>query len=115
MDQNDIKGKEIEFLVPSEDSGKRKEPTKKWRTLKFSADELSRMSSDFVQEIGNVLQSIPEVVGDFEFSEIHIAATITGGVKSEARFAVLSFGGEIGATGGMKFVFKRRTEDKRQS
>jgi len=49
------------------------------------------------------LEKTPEKLGKFQFEEFEVYAEITG----KGTLAILGTGGEIGATGGLRFVFRR--------
>ncbi len=57
----------------------------------------------FIEQMGSILEKTPEKVGKFHFDEFEVSAEITG----KGSLAILGTGGEIGATGGLKFVFRR--------
>ncbi len=57
----------------------------------------------FIEQMGSILEKTPEKVGKFHFDEFEVSAEITG----KGSLAILGTGGEIGATGGFRFVFRR--------
>ena len=69
----------------------------------ISTEQLSINISMFVQEINKVLEKTPEKLGKFRFEEFEISAEIS----AKGTLAVLGSGGEAGANGGIKFVFRR--------
>ena len=69
----------------------------------LSVDELSKHMQAFLNQMGSVLEKAPAVIGAFRFEEFEVNAEITG----KGSLALLGTGGEAGASGGIKFVFRR--------
>ena len=57
----------------------------------------------FIEQMGSILEKTPEKVGKFHFDEFEVSAEITG----KGSLAILGTGAEVGATGGLRFVFRR--------
>ena len=57
----------------------------------------------FVQQMGKVLESTPETLGNFNFDEFEIHAEI----NADGTIAVLGSGVHGGIGGGLRFVFRR--------
>jgi hypothetical protein len=70
---------------------------------KLKLGELSENVNRFVEQMGSVLRKTPEVVGKFQLVDFEIHAE----VSAKGTLAVLGTGGEAGAAGGIKFVFRR--------
>lgn len=66
-------------------------------------DELSINVNVFIQQMGKVLESTPEQLGKFGFDEFEIHAEIT----ADGTLALLGSGVHAGASGGLRFVFRR--------
>jgi len=66
-------------------------------------DQLAVSVRLFVQQMGGVLKNTPEQLGKFQFVEFEVHADVTG----EGQLALLGTGAKVGATGGIKFVFRR--------
>ena len=66
-------------------------------------EELALTVNLFIEQMGSILEKTPEKVGKFQFDEFEVSAEITG----KGSLAILGTGGEIGATGGLRFVFRR--------
>jgi hypothetical protein len=66
-------------------------------------DELSVNVNLFIEQMGSILEKTPEKLGKFQFEEFEVYAEITG----KGTLAILGTGGEVGATGGLRFVFRR--------
>src|SRR5437868_5975189 len=74
----------------------------------LKVEELALYVNLFIEQMGSILEKTPEKVGNFHFDEFEVSAEITG----KGSLAILGTGGEIGATGGLRFVFRRSsTED----
>ena len=80
------------------------------RETKLKVEDLSVNVNLFLEQMGGVLQKTPDNLGKFEFVEFEVHAE----VSAKGMLAVLGTGGEAGATGGLKFVFRRLStaEDK---
>src|SRR5260370_23115687 len=57
----------------------------------------------FIGQIGAILSNTPEKLGEFDFEELEVHAEIT----AKGTIALFGTGGELGATGGLRFVFRR--------
>ena len=57
----------------------------------------------FIDQVGNLLAKTPEKVGKFEFEEFEVYAEIT----AKGVLAILGTEGEVGASGGLRIVFRR--------
>src|SRR2546428_12929235 len=69
----------------------------------LKVDDLSVNVNLFIEQIGSLLEKTPEKVGRFLFEEFEVHAEVTG----KGTLAIFGTGGEIGAAGGLKFVFRR--------
>ena len=69
----------------------------------LKVDELSVNVNLFIEQMGSILEKTPEKLGKFQFEEFEVYAEITG----KGTLAILGTGGEVGATGGLRFVFRR--------
>jgi len=66
-------------------------------------EELAVNVNVFIQQMGKVLESAPEKLGKFGFDEFEIHAEIT----ADGTLALLGSGLHAGASGGLRFVFRR--------
>jgi len=57
----------------------------------------------FLGQIETLLERAPDTVGRFEFAEFEVHAE----VSAKGQLILLGAGGEAGATGGLKFVFRK--------
>jgi hypothetical protein len=62
----------------------------------------------FLQQVERILEQTPAVLGEFRFDQIELQAEIS----AKGTLALLGTGGEAGAKGGLKFVFKRPSPGK---
>jgi len=69
----------------------------------LEVDKLSVNINLFIEQMGSLLEKTPEKLGKFHFDEFEVHAEVTG----KGTLAILGTGGEIGATGGLRFVFRR--------
>ena len=67
-------------------------------------EELSVNINLFIDQMGSLLEKTPGELGKFRFDEFEIHADIT----AQGMIAVLGSGIQAGATGGLKFVFRRK-------
>ena len=73
------------------------------RLKQQSIDELSVNINLFLEQMGNVLEKSPEKIGKFHFEELEVHAEVT----AQGTIAMLGTGLQAGATGGLRFVFRR--------
>jgi hypothetical protein len=78
------------------------------RLRELKVEELSVNVNLFLEQMNDVLDKTPEKLGKFQFAEFEIHAEVT----AKGTLAILGTGGEIGAAGGLKFVFRRLLEPK---
>ncbi len=78
---------------------------KKVKQTEVDVDKLSSNMNRFLEQIGNMLKQTPEHVGQFHFEEFEISAEVT----AQGTLAILGTGLQAGATGGLRFVFRRST------
>jgi hypothetical protein len=71
----------------------------------LKVEELALNVNLFIEQMGSILEKTPEKMGDFHFAEFEVSAEITG----KGSLAIFGTGGELGATGGLRFVFRRTT------
>jgi len=57
----------------------------------------------FIGQMGEILEKTPEKLGRFHFDELEVHAEIT----AKGTVALFGTGGELGAAGGLRFVFRR--------
>ena len=57
----------------------------------------------FIGQMGALLENTPQKVGRFQFEELEVHAEISG----KGTLMLFGTGGEVGATGGLRFVFRR--------
>jgi|GEM_PF-4299956 len=67
--------------------------------------ELTANFKQFMQQIEELLQEVPVEVENFELSEFEVSA----GITATGKLALWGIGGEAGAKGGLRFVFKQKT------
>jgi hypothetical protein len=77
--------------------------TRGGRLKQQNIDELSVSINLFLEQMGNVLEKTPEKIGKFHFEEFEVHAEVT----AQGTIAVLGTGLQAGATGGLRFVFRR--------
>ncbi len=73
------------------------------RLKQQSVEELAVNINLFLEQMGNVLEKTPEKVGKFHFEEFEVHAEVT----AQGSIAVVGTGLQVGATGGLRFVFRR--------
>lgn len=83
------------------------EPATRSRGMReLKIEELSVNVNLFLDQMNDVLAKSPEKLGKFQFVEFEVHAE----VSAKGTLALLGTGGEAGATGGIKFVFRRSPE-----
>ncbi len=73
------------------------------RLKSLRVEELAININLFIEQMGDILEKTPEKLGKFHFDELEVHAEITG----KGTIALFGTGGELGATGGLRFVFRR--------
>jgi len=73
------------------------------KKLEIDVDQLAVNINIFLNQIGRVMAETPNTVGKFHLAEVEISAEITG----KGQVVLWGVGGEVGAGGGIKFVFKK--------
>lgn len=74
----------------------------------LKVEELSVNINIFLEQVGSILKSAPEQVGKFQFDEFEVHAEIT----AQGTIAVLGTGVQAGASGGLRFVFRRASSSE---
>ncbi len=69
----------------------------------LKVEDLTMNVNVFLEQMGTLLEKTPEKLGKFHFDEFEVHTDITG----QGTIAVLGSGVQAGATGGLKFVFRR--------
>lgn len=69
----------------------------------LAVEELTVNVGIFLQQLSEVLEKAPESTGKFHLAELEVHAE----VSAKGQLVLLGVGGEAGATGGLKFIFKR--------
>ena len=72
--------------------------------------ELAVNVNVFIEQVGKVLESTPDVLGPFHFDEFEIHAEIS----ADGTIAILGSGVHAGASGGLRFVFRRASTTEKQ-
>jgi len=93
------KGKNTIWIVTSESTATRGGGKLKQQDI----DELSINVNVFLEQMGDILDKTPQNIGKFHFEEFEVHAEVT----AQGTIAVLGTGFQAGATGGLRFVFRR--------
>ena len=73
------------------------------KKIDIDADQLAINVNLFLTQMGNVVAKTPDEVGKLTLSEIEVSAEING----KGQVVLWGVGGEIGASGGIKFIFRK--------
>ena len=73
------------------------------QTKPLKVEWLAENVNLFIGQMGALLEKTPEKVGRFQFDELEVHAEISG----KGTLMLFGTGGEVGATGGLRFVFRR--------
>jgi hypothetical protein len=93
--------KDTLWVVTSEPIATRGTGIKQAKPLKVEV--LAENVNLFIGQMGTILENTPEKLGKFNFEELEVHAEING----KGTVSLLGTGGEIGAAGGLRFVFRR--------
>jgi hypothetical protein len=88
------------IVIVAADSGTRGLPF-----VKLDVDTLAIAVKRFLEQLGRVVDNAPSSVGPFQLDELEVRADIS----AKGSLALCGTGGEAGATGGLKFVFRRHS------
>jgi hypothetical protein len=69
----------------------------------LNVDDLTVNINVFLNQMNGMLEKTPEKVGKFQLAEFEVHAEIS----AKGTLTLLGTGGEAGATGGIKFLFRR--------
>ena len=97
----EVMDKDTMWVVTSEPLATRGTGIKQAKPLKVEV--LAENINLFVSQVGTILESTPEKLGKFYFDELEVHAEVTG----KGTISLFGTGGEIGAAGGLRFVFRR--------
>lgn len=75
------------------------------KRLDMDVTQLAVNISVFLDQMGKVVAQTPDTVGKFHLAEIEVSAEITG----KGQVVLCGVGGELGAGGGIRFVFRKAT------
>jgi len=93
--------KDIISVITDDAVATRGDGSKQIKQLKV--EELAININLFIEQIGGILEKTPEKLGKFYFEELEVHAEITG----KGTIALFGTGGELGAAGGLRFLFRR--------
>ncbi len=94
-----MKSQDSILIVTSEEAVREIGPTE------LKVDVLAENVNLFLTQLGGVLDQAPETVNKFQFAEFEVYAEVSG----EGQLVLLGTGVKAGASGGIKFVFKKTT------
>jgi hypothetical protein len=92
-----MNGKDTITVVAAESGTRGRSATK------LNVGELSANVKLFLEQMGSVIDNTPASLGSLQFVEFEVHAEVT----AKGTLSLLGTGGEAGATGGLKFVFRR--------
>lgn len=72
--------------------------------LPIDVSILAENAQDFLSDLSVIFDKLQTTIAGFELDEIEVSAALL----ASGRLSILGFGGEVGAEGGVKFVFKKR-------
>lgn len=70
---------------------------------KLKVEDLAANVTLFLKQMSQILEGSPDKMGNFQFTEFEVNAEI----NAKGSLALLGVGGEAGAKGGIKFIFRR--------
>jgi hypothetical protein len=102
-EKNQDRNKIVIITTEEEIEGMRSVSGMLTRKLEVDADRLADNINIFLVQMGEVMAKTPDAVGKFQLAEVEVSAEITG----KGQVVLWGVGGEVGAGGGIKFVFKK--------
>ena len=100
--------KDTIWVVTSEPLATRGTGIKQAKPLKVEV--LAENIKLFIGQMGTILERTPEKLGKFNFEELEVHAEVTG----KGTISLFGTGGEVGATGGLRFVFRRNSMSSKE-
>ncbi len=76
------------------------------RIKELKVEELAASINRFLSQMEAALAHTPQSVGDFQFDEFEVYADIS----AKGQLMLLGTGAEAGATGGLRFVFRKKPD-----
>jgi len=73
------------------------------KRIEIDVDQLAINVNLFITQMSEIVAKSPDAVGNFSLKEVEVSAEING----KGQVVLWGVGGEIGAAGGLKFIFKR--------
>ena len=73
------------------------------KRIEIDVEQLAVNVNLFLNQIEEVVAKSPDMIGKFHLSEVEVTAEING----KGQVVLWGVGGEVGASGGIKFLFKR--------
>jgi hypothetical protein len=70
---------------------------------KIEVETLTENMTKFINQIDRILSETPDTVQKFQLIEFAVEAQISG----KGQLVLLGAGGEVGGSGGLKFVFRK--------
>lgn len=101
MEQESTANNDSIWVVTSESIATRGGGSRQAKPLKVEV--LAENMNLFIGQFSDILEKTPQKLGNFHFDELEIHAEITG----KGTIALLGTGAELGAAGGIRFVFRR--------
>lgn len=71
----------------------------------FTVDKVAEELNKFLSKLEKILQDTPQQVSQYQLDEIEIA----GEISTNGTIKLFGTGVETGMSGGLKFLFKRKT------
>lgn len=93
----------ISIIALEDNSGLRSFGETSIKKIDIDADQLAINVNLFLAQMGSVVAKTPDEVGKFTLSEIEVSAEING----KGQVVLWGVGGEVGASGGIKFTFRK--------
>lgn len=95
----DTKNKEFMWVATVDDAANRGNVF----TTKIEIETLADNMTLFLSQIEKILEKTPDTVQKFQLIEFEVDAQIS----AKGQLVLLGTGGEIGGSGGLKFVFRK--------
>ena len=103
MPKKNVRKDKITVITTEEIEGTRSASGVLTRKLEIDINQLSTNVNIFLDQMSGVMTKTPSTVGAFQLAEVEVSAQITG----KGQIVLWGIGGEVGAGGGIKFVFKK--------
>ena len=79
-----------------------------YRQEQVSIEKMRSALSDFLSNMGEILDGLPDEMADYKLESMDISVEIS----SKGNVSLMAVGGELGSTGGLTLHLKKKSPEK---